>query len=69
MSVTIVVGAQGGDEGKGKIIDFLSGDNTIIVRYQGGDNAAHTVVVDQKAHIFHFLPCVFFRQRGWSLCF
>lgn len=56
MSVTIVVGAQGGDEGKGKIIDFLSGDNTIIVRYQGGDNAAHTVVVDQKAHIFHLIP-------------
>jgi len=56
MSCTIVVGAQWGDEGKGKIIDILARDADIIVRYQGGNNAGHTVVVGEKEFILHLIP-------------
>ncbi len=51
-----VVGAQWGDEGKGKLIDILSQDSDITVRYQGGNNAGHTVVVGEEEYIFHLLP-------------
>ncbi len=53
---TVLVGAQWGDEGKGKIIDILSAKVDYIVRYQGGSNAGHTVVVDGKDYIFHLIP-------------
>ena len=53
---TIVVGLQWGDEGKGKIIDYLSRDADIIVRFQGGNNAGHTVVCGGKKYIFHVIP-------------
>jgi adenylosuccinate synthase len=53
---TIIVGTQWGDEGKGKIIDILSKEVDYIVRYQGGSNAGHTVVVDGKEYIFHLIP-------------
>lgn len=56
MSVTVVIGAQWGDEGKGKIIDLLSGKADLIVRYQGGNNAGHTVVVNNMQFIFHLVP-------------
>lgn len=56
MSCTIVVGAQWGDEGKGKIIDILAKDADVIVRYQGGNNAGHTVVVGDKEFILHLIP-------------
>jgi adenylosuccinate synthase len=52
----IIVGTQWGDEGKGKIIDILSKDVDYIVRYQGGNNAGHTVVVGDKEFIFHLIP-------------
>lgn len=52
----ILVGAQWGDEGKGKIIDILSARVDYIARYQGGNNAGHTVVVEGKEHIFHLIP-------------
>ncbi len=52
----VVVGAQWGDEGKGKLIDILSKDKDITVRYQGGNNAGHTVVVGNKEYVFHLLP-------------
>jgi len=52
----VIVGTQWGDEGKGKIIDFLSEKSDYIVRYQGGNNAGHTVVVDGRVYIFHLLP-------------
>ena len=52
----VVVGSQWGDEGKGKLIDVLSKDLDITVRYQGGSNAGHTVVVGDKSHVFHLLP-------------
>lgn len=52
----IIVGTQWGDEGKGKIIDILSQKVDYIVRYQGGNNAGHTVVVKNKEYIFHLIP-------------
>ncbi|MCD4780518.1 MAG: adenylosuccinate synthase [Candidatus Omnitrophica bacterium] len=51
-----VIGSQWGDEGKGKLIDILSENKDITVRYQGGNNAGHTVVVGDKEYIFHLLP-------------
>ena len=51
-----VIGAQWGDEGKGKLIDILSEKADVTVRYQGGNNAGHTVVVNEKEYIFHLLP-------------
>ena len=51
-----VIGAQWGDEGKGKLIDILSKDTDITVRYQGGNNAGHTVIVGEKQYIFHLIP-------------
>ena len=53
---TVLVGLQWGDEGKGKVIDILSKDAHYIVRYQGGNNAGHTVVVDGASFVFHLLP-------------
>ncbi|HEY3448336.1 MAG TPA: adenylosuccinate synthase [Myxococcales bacterium] len=52
----VVVGAQWGDEGKGKIVDVLSERSDIVVRYQGGPNAGHTVVVGGKKTVLHLLP-------------
>src|SRR3989338_2198730 len=52
----ILVGAQWGDEGKGKIIDLLAKKSDYIVRYQGGNNAGHTVCFEDKKFIFHLLP-------------
>jgi adenylosuccinate synthase len=52
----IIVGTQWGDEGKGKIIDILSRKVDCIVRYQGGSNAGHTVVVNGKEYVFHLIP-------------
>ena len=51
-----IVGAQWGDEGKGKAIDVFSKDTDLIVRYQGGNNAGHTVVVGNEEYIFHLIP-------------
>ncbi|MFT4538836.1 MAG: adenylosuccinate synthase [Planctomycetota bacterium] len=56
MPALCVFGAQWGDEGKGKIIDLLSGDVDIVVRYQGGANAGHTVVVGDEKYVLHLLP-------------
>ena len=52
----VLIGAQWGDEGKGKIIDLLAEKSDIIVRYQGGNNAGHTVCLDDKKFILHLIP-------------
>ncbi|MFA5004926.1 MAG: adenylosuccinate synthase [Candidatus Omnitrophota bacterium] len=52
----VLVGAQWGDEGKGKVIDILSEGADFVVRFQGGNNAGHTVVVGNKEYIFHLIP-------------
>ena len=62
MSVTVLVGAQFGDEGKGKIVDYLAKDMDMVVRFQGGDNAGHTVVNDKGSFKLHLVPCGIFRD-------
>src|SRR3989338_2490725 len=52
----VLVGTQWGDEGKGKIIDILSENVDYVVRYQGGNNAGHTVVAGNREYIFHLMP-------------
>jgi adenylosuccinate synthase len=56
MSGIVVIGAQWGDEGKGKITDFLAKDADLVVRYQGGNNAGHTVEVEDKKYKLHLIP-------------
>ncbi len=56
MRNTILVGAQWGDEGKGKVIDVLTADADVIVRFQGGSNAGHTVIVDGCKYVLHLIP-------------
>jgi adenylosuccinate synthase len=56
MSSLSVFGAQWGDEGKGKLIDLLSRDADVVVRYQGGANAGHTVVVGEEKYVLHLIP-------------
>jgi adenylosuccinate synthase len=67
MSVRVVVGAQWGDEGKGKIVDLLSDETDLVVRYQGGPNAGHTVVIGDKTFILHLIPSGILRQN--TLCY
>ncbi|XP_016391682.1 adenylosuccinate synthetase isozyme 1-like [Sinocyclocheilus rhinocerous] len=54
--VSVVLGAQWGDEGKGKVVDLLATESAVVCRCQGGNNAGHTVVVDEKEYDFHLLP-------------
>ena len=56
MPAVVIVGAQWGDEGKGKITDYLARDANMVVRYQGGNNAGHTLVVDGERTILHIVP-------------
>jgi adenylosuccinate synthase len=56
MSVTVVVGAQWGDEGKAKVIDLLARENDVVARYQGGHNAGHTVVVGSEKYALQLIP-------------
>ena len=64
MTSVVVVGTQWGDEGKGKITDFLSQDAEVIARYQGGDNAGHTIVIDGKKFKLQLIPSgIFFSEK------
>ncbi len=56
MSGIVVIGAQWGDEGKGKVVDVFAGKADMVVRYQGGANAGHTLVVDGKKTVLHLIP-------------
>ncbi|MGH7809156.1 MAG: adenylosuccinate synthetase, partial [Candidatus Binatia bacterium] len=56
MSNVAIIGAQWGDEGKGKIVDLFTDYADIIVRYQGGNNAGHTLVVNGKKTVLHLVP-------------
>jgi adenylosuccinate synthase len=56
MNVKVVLGAQWGDEGKGKIVDILSSDCDLVARFQGGANAGHTVIVKDTKYILHLIP-------------
>jgi adenylosuccinate synthase len=63
MSVTVLVGSQWGDEGKGKIVDILSERFDIVVRYQGGANAGHTVEIGDKKFVLHLIPSGILREN------
>ena len=54
--ITVIVGAQWGDEGKGKITDFFAGESDYVVRFQGGNNAGHTIIVDGTTFKLHLIP-------------
>src|SRR5690554_5925100 len=56
MNTIVVVGTAWGDEGKGKITDFLASKADIVARFQGGNNAGHTVIANGKYHLFQLLP-------------
>lgn len=56
MANIVVVGTQWGDEGKGKVVDLLTAQADLVVRFQGGNNAGHTLVVDGAQYIFHIIP-------------
>ena len=56
MSKYIVMGSQWGDEGKGKIVDNISQKMDLVVRFQGGANAGHTVIIEDKKYILHLIP-------------
>ncbi|MEQ1681403.1 MAG: adenylosuccinate synthase [Nitrospira sp.] len=56
MGNLVIIGAQWGDEGKGKIVDILAQNADIVVRYQGGSNAGHTVINDRGTFVFHLIP-------------
>jgi len=66
MANTILVGAQWGDEGKGKIIDVLTENADLVVRYAGGNNAGHTVFIGKKKYILHLVPSGILRKS--KLC-
>ena len=56
MPATVIIGTQWGDEGKGKITDYFADQADMVVRFQGGNNAGHTIVVAGEVHKFHLLP-------------
>lgn len=63
MPAIVVVGTQWGDEGKGKIVDALTEKADFVVRFQGGNNAGHTLVINQKKHILHLIPSGIFHPH------
>ncbi|MDR0691202.1 MAG: adenylosuccinate synthase [Streptococcaceae bacterium] len=64
MASVVVVGTQWGDEGKGKITDFLSENAEVIARYQGGDNAGHTIIIDSMKYKLHLIPSgIFYKDK------
>jgi len=63
MANTILVGAQWGDEGKGKIIDVLTEQADVVVRTQGGNNAGHTVFIGKQKYVLHLVPSGILRKR------
>ena len=56
MTTLVIVGVQWGDEGKGKVVDLLSAQADVVVRYGGGANAGHTLVVGGEKVVFHLVP-------------
>ena len=56
MPATVVVGAQWGDEGKGKVVDLLAERSDVVARYQGGNNAGHTIVAGDQVYKLHLIP-------------
>jgi adenylosuccinate synthase len=67
VTVSVVVGAQWGDEGKGRVVDYLAARADLVIRFQGGDNAGHTVVNDYGRFVLHLTPCGIFYPHARCL--
>jgi adenylosuccinate synthase len=67
MATVVIVGAQWGDEGKGKVIDYLAREADVVVRAQGGNNAGHTVVVGDKKYALHLIPSGILNEHALNL--
>ncbi|MGL4523163.1 MAG: adenylosuccinate synthetase, partial [Bacilli bacterium] len=68
MTSVVVVGTQWGDEGKGKITDFLSKEAEVVARYQGGNNAGHTIEFNEKKYKLHLIPSgIFYSEKDCVL--
>jgi Adenylosuccinate synthase len=67
MANVVVVGSQWGDEGKGKIVDWLSSRADVVVRFQGGHNAGHTLVIDGKTYKLSLFPSGIVREDKVSI--
>jgi adenylosuccinate synthase len=67
MTVTAIVGAQWGDEGKGRIIDYLAQNVDVVIRFQGGDNAGHTVINEFGKHALHLIPSGIFNPNTTNI--
>lgn len=67
MAATVIIGAQWGDEGKGKIIDYLAGNSQLIVRFNGGNNAGHTVVNKFGKFAMHLIPSGIFNKKAKAI--
>jgi adenylosuccinate synthase len=63
MKVDVLLGLQWGDEGKGKLVDFITPNYDIIARFQGGANAGHTLIFDDKKYVLHLIPSGIFRDN------
>ncbi|MEL6926983.1 MAG: adenylosuccinate synthetase, partial [Bacteroidota bacterium] len=63
MAVDVILGLQWGDEGKGKIVDYLATQYHIVARFQGGPNAGHTLKFDGKKFVLHTVPSGIFRKE------
>src|SRR5690606_18062964 len=62
MPVTIVIGGQWGDEGKGKVVDLLAPEMDVVARYQGGANAGHTIAWEDQQFVLHLVPSGIFHE-------
>ena len=67
MTGVVVVGSQWGDEGKGKIVDWLSSQADVVIRFQGGHNAGHTLVIDGETYKLNILPSGILREDKISI--
>ena len=67
MAVDLLLGLQWGDEGKGKIVDVLTSKYDVIARFQGGPNAGHTLVFNDKKYVLHTIPSGIFHENKINL--
>lgn len=67
MAVDVILGLQWGDEGKGKIVDFLADKYDVVCRFQGGPNAGHTIVIGDNKYVLHTIPSGIFRENIMNL--
>jgi adenylosuccinate synthase len=65
--VDVLLGAQWGDEGKGKVVDVIAPEYSAIARFQGGPNAGHTLMFEGRKHVLHTIPSGVFREDVWNL--